>query len=135
MPAVTSSMRGPTAPPRSTACRAPWPGGPVPAVAGTAQVRLHEGTPRQVAAVPEVRMSLRRSLCFYTPSADPSGMGVHMLDLVAESVGTADVSLLARRDHRAGWLLDRAAELAARTVPLPSPRHPAFGQVITDFLR
>jgi len=80
-------------------------------------------------------MSLRRSLCFYTPSADPSGMGVHMLDLVAESVETADVSLMARRDHRAGWLLDRAAELGTRTVPLPSPRNPAFGGVITEFFR
>ena len=80
-------------------------------------------------------MSLRRSICFYTPSADPSGMGVHMLDLVAEYVGTADVSLMARPAHRAGWLLDRAAELGARTVSLPSPRDPAFGGVITGFLR
>ncbi|SNR51621.1 glycosyltransferase family 4 protein [Blastococcus mobilis] len=80
-------------------------------------------------------MSLRRSIRLYTPSVDPSGMGVHMLDLVAEFVGTADVSLMARPTHRARWLLDRAAESGARTVSLPSPRDPAFGGSIIDFLR
>jgi glycosyltransferase involved in cell wall biosynthesis len=70
----------------------------------------------------------------YTPSADPSGMGAHMLDLVAEFAGTADVSLLARATPRADWLLERAVALGARTVPLPSPRDPGFGRLITDFL-
>lgn len=78
---------------------------------------------------------MRHALCLYTPSTDPSGMGAHMLDLAAEYVGTADVSLMARRAHRAGWLLDRAADLGARTLALPSPRDPAFGEVITRFLR
>jgi glycosyltransferase involved in cell wall biosynthesis len=82
----------------------------------------------------EVMVSHRRSLCLYTPSTDPSGMGVHMLDLVAAFVGTTDVSLMARPDHKAGWLLDRAAELGARTLPLPSPRNPGFGRMITGFL-
>ena len=72
----------------------------------------------------EVRVSRRRSLCFYTPSTDPSGMGAHMLDLVAGYVATADVSLLARPAHRAGWLLERAAELGAWTVALPSRATP-----------
>jgi glycosyltransferase involved in cell wall biosynthesis len=80
-------------------------------------------------------VSLRRSICFYTPSADPSGMGVHMLDLIAAFLGTADVSLMARPTDNAGWLLDRAAQLGARTLALPSPRDPAFGAVITGFLR
>jgi hypothetical protein len=62
-------------------------------------------------------------------------MGAHMLDLVAEYVGTADVSLTALPSHRAGWLLDRAAPLGARTLPLPSPRDPRIRPVITEFLR
>jgi glycosyltransferase involved in cell wall biosynthesis len=78
---------------------------------------------------------LRRSLCVYTPSADPSGMGAHMLDLVAEYVGTAEVSLMARACSRADWLLAGAAELGARTLPLPSPRDPRFGRLVTEFLR
>jgi glycosyltransferase involved in cell wall biosynthesis len=80
-------------------------------------------------------VSLRRSLCIYTPSADPSGMGAHMLDLVAEFTATAEVSVLARATPRADWLLERAAALGARTLPLPSPRDPRFGGLITEFLR
>jgi glycosyltransferase involved in cell wall biosynthesis len=75
-----------------------------------------------------------RSICFYTPSTDPSGMGAHMLDLIAAFAGTADVSLLARAIPRTQWLLDRAGELGARTLPLPSPRDPQFGPLVTGFL-
>jgi len=53
---------------------------------------------RDVRAAGEVRVSLRRSICLHTPSADPSGMGV-------------------------------------RTLRLPSPRIPASGGLITEFLR
>src|SRR4051812_44681384 len=70
----------------------------------------------------------------YTPSADPSGMGAHMLDLIAEYTGTADVSLLARSTPTADWLLEGAAALGARTLLLPSPRDPRFKGLITDFL-
>ncbi len=41
-------------------------------------------------------MTEPRSICFYTPSTDPSGMGAHMLDLIAALAGMADVSLMAR---------------------------------------
>jgi glycosyltransferase involved in cell wall biosynthesis len=82
----------------------------------------------------EVPTSMPRSICYYTPSVDPSGMGVTVLDLVAEYAGTADVSLMARPDHRAGWLLEGAARLGARTLPLPSPRDPRFGRLVTEFL-
>ena len=78
---------------------------------------------------------MRRSLCLYTPSADPSGMGAHMLDLVAEFVGRTEVSLLARATPRSSWLLEGAASLGARTLALPSPRDPCFGQLIDVFLR
>jgi glycosyltransferase involved in cell wall biosynthesis len=75
-----------------------------------------------------------RSICFYTPSSDPSGMGAHMLDLIAAFAGTADVSLMARGTPRTQWLLDGAAELRVRTLPLPSPRDPRFGPLVTGFL-
>ena len=79
-------------------------------------------------------MSARRSICFYTPSIDPSGMGEHMVDLVTEYAGTADVALMMRPTVGGRRLLDRAAGLGARTVELPSPRDPRFAQVVTDFL-
>jgi glycosyltransferase involved in cell wall biosynthesis len=61
-------------------------------------------------------------------------MGAHMLDLVAEYAGTAEVSLMAQASPRAGWLLEAAAALGARTVPLPSPRDPRFTGMVADFL-
>ena len=79
-------------------------------------------------------MTEPRSICFYTPSTDPSGMGAHMLDLTAAFAGTGDVSLMARSTSKARWLLEKAAELGARTLPLPSPRDPRFGRLITEFL-
>ena len=74
------------------------------------------------------------SLCLYTPSTDPSGMGAHVLDLVAAFAGSMDVSLMGRATPQAGWLLDRAAALGARTLGLPSPRDPAFGAAVSQFL-
>jgi glycosyltransferase involved in cell wall biosynthesis len=76
----------------------------------------------------------RRSICLYTPSTDPSGMGAHMVDLLAEFAGTADVALMMRPTTGGRRLLDRAAELGARTVELPSPRHPGFAGAVTGFL-
>ena len=79
-------------------------------------------------------MSARRSICFYTLSTDPSGMGAHMVDLVAEYAGTADLTLMMRPTVGGRRLLDRAAALGARTVELPSPRDPGFARVVTGFL-
>jgi glycosyltransferase involved in cell wall biosynthesis len=79
-------------------------------------------------------MAVRRSICFYTPSTDPSGMGAHMVDLIAEFAGTADVALMLRPTVGGRRLLDRAAELGARTVELPSPRDPRFAAVVSDSL-
>ncbi|MGY1633571.1 glycosyltransferase family 4 protein [Geodermatophilus sp. SYSU D01186] len=76
----------------------------------------------------------RRSICLYTPSTDPSGMGAHMVDLLAEYAGTADLALMMRPTTGGRRLLDRAAELGSRTVELPSPRDPAFAEVVTGFL-
>ena len=41
-----------------------------------------------------------RSVCLYTPSADPSGMGAHMVDLAAELAGSLPVSLMGRQGRQ-----------------------------------
>jgi glycosyltransferase involved in cell wall biosynthesis len=74
------------------------------------------------------------SVSLYTPSADPSGMGMHMLDLAAEYVPMSVVSLMCWPTGPGKRLLDRAAALGATTLALPHPRDVAFGRVITDFL-
>ena len=58
-------------------------------------------------------MSVRRSICLYTPSTDPSGMGAHMVDLITEYAETADVALMMRPTSGGRRLLDRAAALMA----------------------
>jgi glycosyltransferase involved in cell wall biosynthesis len=74
------------------------------------------------------------SVCLYTPSADPSGMGEHMLDLVAEYVPHLRVSLMCWPTEAGQRVLARAAALGATTSELPRPRDPAFADVTTDFL-
>src|SRR3954447_11505666 len=76
----------------------------------------------------------RLSVCLYTPSADPSGMGEHMLDLVAEYVPDVAVSLMCWPTEPGQHVLARAAALGASTLALPRPRDPAFADVIADFL-
>ena len=75
-----------------------------------------------------------RSICLYTPSADPSGMGAHLLDLAAEQVRSADVSVLAWPTAPGQQLLAAAQALGARPVPLPHPRSPDFGPSIARHL-
>ena len=74
------------------------------------------------------------SICLYTPSADPSGMGTHMLDLTAEYVPEHAVSLMCWPTGPGKRVLARAAALGATTLALPHPRDPAFSRVIIDFL-
>ncbi len=76
----------------------------------------------------------RLSICLYSPSVDPSGMGAHMLDLAAEFRSHADVSVLCWGTPSGLRVLDRAAALGVATCALPPPRDPAFGQTIVDFL-
>ncbi len=80
------------------------------------------------------RPSHRLSICLYSPSVDPSGMGAHMLDLAAEFRSRADVSVLCWGTPGGLRVLDRAAALGIPTCALPPPRDPAFGQVMVDFL-
>ncbi|MEX5235134.1 glycosyltransferase family 4 protein [Kocuria arenosa] len=87
-------------------------------------------------ACPAVRSArgLRRSVCLYTRSESPSGMGRHMLDLVEGLTGRADVTVMCRTGPRARWLFEGAAARGARTVALPSPHDPTYPQVIGGFL-
>lgn len=76
-----------------------------------------------------------RSVCLYTPSADPSGMGAHMLDLAAELVEAGhDVSLLAWPTAPGRQLLDRACRIGVRPGELPHPRDPDFGSTVEQHL-
>ena len=74
------------------------------------------------------------SVCLYTPSADPSGMGKHMLDLAAEYVPELAVSLMCWPTEKGNGLLVGAAALGVTTLALPHPRDPAFRHVIVEFL-
>ena len=76
----------------------------------------------------------RRSICLYTPSIDPSGMGAHMVDLAAEFARDAEVSVMIRPTPGGRRLLARAAQIGATTLALPSPRDPAFARLVVDFL-
>ncbi|MCW2817454.1 MAG: glycosyl transferase group 1 [Marmoricola sp.] len=77
----------------------------------------------------------RLSVVLYTPSADPSGMGRHMLDLAAELAPHHSVSLMGWSTEAGDRLLASGAASGATPVPLPHPRDPSFGSVIRDFLR
>lgn len=92
-------------------------------------VRLPElrGLDRATAVAP--------SVCHYTPSTDPSGMGMHILDLVATGVEDGDVTVMGRDVVGGLRLLDHARALGATTLTLPSPRHPGFGELLITFLR
>ena len=75
-----------------------------------------------------------RSICLYTPSVSPSGMGAHMLDLAAEYVRHADVSVMCWATAAGREVLEHAAKLGATAVPLPRPRDPSFAETIVGFL-
>jgi glycosyltransferase involved in cell wall biosynthesis len=62
-------------------------------------------------------------------------MGAHLLDLAAEQVRSADVSVLAWPTAPGERLLAAAEALGARPVPLPHPRSPDFGPFVGRHLR
>ncbi len=78
--------------------------------------------------------SARRSICLYTPSVDPSGMGVQMLELAAELSAHADVSVLCWPTRGGQRVLEGAANLGVTSLGLPHPRDPSFGDAIVAFL-
>ena len=76
----------------------------------------------------------RRSICLYTPSVDPSGMGAHMADLAEAYVPDTQVSFLCQSTPGGQRLLDRVAASGVDAVPLPRNRDPAFAAVIAEHL-
>ncbi len=83
----------------------------------------------------EAGLAGRRSICYFTPSVDPSGMGRHLLDLMAATVEDAEVSVMCRPTTGGQRVLRRAADLGAVTMALPSPREAGFGFLVRQFLR
>lgn len=75
-----------------------------------------------------------RSVAMYTRSANPSGMGRHMLDLIETFAPRADITLACRDTPRSRWLGRSAEQLGAAVVTLPSPHDPAFPHLLRQLL-
>ena len=75
------------------------------------------------------------SICLYTPSADPSGMGAHMLDLAEQYVRAgAQVSVMCWPTAPGRRALARAERFGAHAFATTHPRDPRFADTIVDFL-
>ena len=98
-----------------------------PAPLGTVPLGPAQLTPR--------REARRLSVCLYTPSYDPSGMGAHMVDLAAEYAAELDVTVMAWPTRGGSRVLEQAAAVGARPYALPRPRDPHFGDAIVRRLR
>ncbi|MCU1692449.1 MAG: glycosyl transferase group 1 [Frankiales bacterium] len=79
--------------------------------------------------------SRRRTVCLYTPSFDPSGMGGHMVDLAAAYAPEVDVTVMAWPTSSGRRLLAAASAVGARPVAIPHPRDPAFAHTVEEVLR
>lgn len=76
------------------------------------------------------------SVHLHTPSADPSGMGVHMRCLAEEYAGQGRrVTLMYWANDNADRLFSPAEERGVRLARLPHPRHPLYGARIAQDLR
>ncbi|MFN2521102.1 MAG: glycosyltransferase family 4 protein [Candidatus Limnocylindria bacterium] len=60
----------------------------------------------------------RRSVCLFTDSMEPSGVGEHMLGLARELRAELDLSFVCPPTAAGGRLLERAAALGLRVLPL-----------------
>ncbi len=77
----------------------------------------------------------RLSVCLYTPSVDPSGMGTHMLDLAAAYLPDVQVSVMCWPTTPGQRVLARAAALGATPLALPHPRSPSFADTVVHMLQ
>lgn len=77
----------------------------------------------------------RRTVCLYTRSANPSGMGVHMVDLLQGFADRVNLVLLSRSLPATRSLQEGARAAGAVIVDLPSPHDPAYAGVVADALR
>ena len=77
-----------------------------------------------------------RSVCLYTCSFNPSGMGAHMLALTDEYVARGlDVSVAFWPAPAAEALISRAAGLGATLLRTPHPRDPAYADELVASFR
>lgn len=76
----------------------------------------------------------RLSVCLYTPSVDPSGMGAHLLDLAAAYVSQVRVSVMCWPTAPGLRVLARAEALGATPLAMPHPRDPAFADTVVRLL-
>ena len=77
-----------------------------------------------------------RSVCLYTCSFNPSGMGAHMLALAERYVATGlEVSVAYWPAPAADALMSRAADLGAHPVTTRHPRDPAYAGALEADLR
>jgi glycosyltransferase involved in cell wall biosynthesis len=92
---------------------------------------------QEIRRAPAPAGSMRgRSVCLYTPSVDPSGMGAHMLDLAECYLAAgAEVSVMCWPTTPGTRVLTKAAALGAVPFATPHPRDPVFGAHIREFLR
>ena len=75
-------------------------------------------------------------VCLYTPSANASGMGQHMLDLAEVYVQRGGrVTFMGWPTEAGRRFLDRARFLGAEPVAIPHPRDPGFASAIEHRLR
>lgn len=78
---------------------------------------------------------LPSSVCLYTCSVNPSGMGVHMLALARHLVEAGVRVLVAYWSAEAAEaLMSQAGSLGATTVRTPHPRDPAYARELTALL-
>lgn len=75
------------------------------------------------------------TVCLYTRSANPSGMGEHMVDLLEGFTDRARLYLLARRLPKTKRLLDGARAAGATVVEIPGPHDPTYAASLADFYR
>src|SRR3712207_2475079 len=94
------------------------------------------GLPRQ--RRPRVAAGRRRarSVCLYTCSSNPSGMGAHMLALAEQYAAAGlDVSAAFWPAPASEALLGHAADLGATLMRPPHPRDPAYADDLDGVLR
>ena len=99
-------------------------------------VQHSAGLPAQRRPTPVSARRRVRSVCLYTCSFNPSGMGAHMLTLAEQYVAAGlEVTVAYWPAPAAQALLGRAAELGATPVPTRHPRHPAYAEDLRATLR
>ena len=94
------------------------------------------GVPSQRRPHAASRRRLVRSVCLYTCSFNPSGMGAHMLTLAEHYVAAGlGVTVAYWPAPAADALMSRAADLGATPLPTRHPRDPAYAEDLGTVLR